>query len=144
MVSLFIFCLIVSWLMTMLLVVNLRSQPRGCAANPIQRFHKGNIPRLGGLAITSACVIGWTAMALFPSVGIYLNASISWKTVVAFLVVLIPITFAGTFEDWTQRLSVRWRLVFTGLSASLACALLGIEVPRLGLGFLDLYWTANP
>ena len=144
MVGLFVFCLIISSLMSLLLIVNLRRHARTYAVDTVQRFHKGHIPRLGGLAVTCSCAIGWVAMALFPSLGIYLNAFISWNAVCAFLLMLIPAAVAGTYEDWTQRLSARWRLVFTGLSAGLGCALLGLAVPRLGIQFLDTQWAAIP
>ncbi len=144
MVALFVFCLIVSWLVSLLLIVNLRTHARSYAADSVQRFHKGHIPRLGGVAVIAACAAGWMAMTLFPKIGIYLNAFISWNAVSAFLLMLIPATVAGTYEDCTQRLSARWRLIFTGLSAGLGCGLLGLAVPRLGLHFLDASWAAIP
>lgn len=144
MVALFVFCLLVSLTLSVWLIAKLRSHAHNYSADSVQRFHKGHIPRLGGLAVSVSCAIGWAAMAFFPTVGIYLNAFISWSAVSAFLLMLIPATVAGTYEDCTQRLSVRWRLVFTGLSAGLGCALLGLAVPRLGIGFLDTTWTAYP
>ena len=144
MVGLFVFCLIISWIMSLLLIVNLRAHARSYAADSVQRFHKGHVPRLGGVAIIVSCAMGWTAMTLFPKIGTYLNAFISWNAVCAFLLMLIPATVAGTYEDCTQRLSARWRLIFTGLSAALGCALLGLSVPRLGLDFMDARWASMP
>ena len=144
MVGLFIFSLIISWLASLLLITNLRAAARVYSADTVQRFHKGHIPRLGGVAVTASSAIGWVAMAMFPSVGIYLNAFISLNAVFAFLVMLIPAALAGTYEDCTQRLSVRWRMVFTGLSAGLGCALLGLTVPRLGIGSVDAIWASYP
>lgn len=144
MVGLFVFCLATSWFMSLLLIVGLRRHARSYAVDSPQRFHKGHIPRLGGVAVTVSCGAGWVAMTLFPTIGIYLNAFISWNAVCAFLLMLIPATVAGFYEDFTQRLSVRWRLVYTGLSAATGCALLGLTVPRLGLGFVDTAWAATP
>ena len=144
MVGLFVFSLIISWFASLLLIVNLRAHARVYSADSVQRFHKGHIPRLGGVAVTASSLMGWVAMSTFPSLGIYLNAFISLDAVCAFLLMLLPATLAGTYEDCTQRLSVRWRMVFAGLSAVLGCALLGLAVPRLGIGFVDATWSAYP
>ena len=83
-------------------------------------------------------------MAVLPMLGVYVNAAMPWQTAGAWLLMMLPATLAGCYEDYTQRLSVRWRLAFAGLSAALGCALLGLAVPRLGLGGLDASWAAVP
>jgi UDP-GlcNAc:undecaprenyl-phosphate/decaprenyl-phosphate GlcNAc-1-phosphate transferase len=50
---------------------------------------------------------------------------------------LVPALVGGFFEDVSQRLAARYRLVLTGLSAGLACALLGLAVPRVDIAWLD-------
>ena len=144
MVALFVICLLVSLFLSLLVVARARGHARAYAQEKPQRFHKGNIPRLGGVAIATGCAAGWLAMALLPSLGVVVNAAMPWSTAGAWSLMVLPATLAGCFEDYTQRLSVRWRLVFAGLSAALGCALLGLAVPRLGLGGLDASWAAVP
>ncbi len=48
-----------------------------------------------------------------------------------------PALVGGTAEDLTQRLSVHYRLMLTGLSGVIAVVILGVSVPRLGIGAVD-------
>jgi UDP-GlcNAc:undecaprenyl-phosphate/decaprenyl-phosphate GlcNAc-1-phosphate transferase len=48
------------------------------------------------------------------------------------------------YEDLTQRLRARYRLLLTVATAAVACWLLNMSVPRLDLVALDRWWIANP
>ena len=60
------------------------------------------------------------------------------------LMVLLPAAVSGIAEDLTQRVAVRYRLAFTGVSGLLAISLLDMTVPRLGLPWLDALLSAAP
>ncbi|NMM77904.1 glycosyl transferase [Rhodococcus sp. SRB_17] len=109
-----------------------------------QRFHLGDVPRLGGAAILLglACgwVLGWMQSALLGDPGsLRLGNGVG-----GWLVVLLPAAAGGIAEDMTQRLAVRYRLALTGMSGVLAVLLLDMTVPRLGLPWLDALLTAAP
>ena len=108
------------------------------AAKP-QRFHAGDVPRIGGAAILLGLVAGWLAAMVSSGMGNALNIPVDFKSGLAWVVLVLPAVLGGVYEDVTQRLSVRWRLAFTGMSAALGCALLGLSVDRLGVSGLD-YW----
>ena len=109
-----------------------------------QRFHAGHVPRLGGLALLMGVAIGWgmgvaqtmffgdpASLRLGPWVGLWMAA-------------LMPAVLGGMAEDATQRLAVRWRLALTGLTGVLALTLLGLNVPRLDLSWLDGWMASMP
>ncbi|WP_353361727.1 glycosyltransferase [Acidovorax sp. FG27] len=108
-----------------------------------QRFHVGEVPRLGGAALLLGLLVSWL-------VGVWQNgngdaASLrlgGW--VVCWIVVLLPAALGGIAEDMTQRLAVRYRLALTGLAGALAIWLLGLNVTRLGLPWLDAGLAAVP
>ena len=109
-----------------------------------QRFHMGDIPRLGGAAVLLglACgwVFGWAQSALLGDPGsLRLNG---WVGV--WLFVLLPAAVGGITEDMTQRLAVRYRLALTGVSGVLAVILLEMTVPRLDLPWVDALLAAAP
>lgn len=97
-----------------------------------QRFHLGDIPRLGGAALFLGIGCSW---------GLGVLQSIHWGDpgslklgawVGGWLVALLPAVLGGIAEDMTQRLSVRYRLTLTGASGALAIILLGLSLPRSG------------
>jgi UDP-N-acetylmuramyl pentapeptide phosphotransferase/UDP-N-acetylglucosamine-1-phosphate transferase len=109
-----------------------------------QRFHAGHVPRLGGVAMLAGCTVGWGWMALsqrFSS-----EAQIRVDTMAAMLLwVAVAVTVAaGTFEDLTQRLLAKWRLLITVAASMLAVGMFGLTVPRLGLPVIDQLWAATP
>ncbi len=114
---------------------------RGHAANYAdgmpQRFHFGDIPRLGGaallLGLASSWVLGMVQTAFLGDPG-SVNMG-SW--VGGWLMVLLPSAVGGIAEDMTQRLRVHYRLGLTALSGVLAVAVLGLTVSRLGWPWLD-------
>ena len=108
-----------------------------------QRFHLGDVPRLGGAAVFLGLVAsGALGMALTQwgdpsSLGMHF-----W--VVGWLVALLPAAAGGIAEDLTQRLSVRYRLVLTAASGALAVVTLGLSVPRMSIGWLDMLLAHAP
>jgi UDP-GlcNAc:undecaprenyl-phosphate/decaprenyl-phosphate GlcNAc-1-phosphate transferase len=109
-----------------------------------QRFHLGDVPRLGGLAFGLSTVIGWGAAIALFSLNAPNRIPMSFEVVVIWACICAPVFAAGILDDLTQRVSVKWRFAASCLSALLASCLLGLAVPNLGIGWIDVYWTALP
>jgi UDP-GlcNAc:undecaprenyl-phosphate GlcNAc-1-phosphate transferase len=109
-----------------------------------QRFHRGDVPRLGGLAVFFGLAGAWFAAIALFLLGNYGNLGVEGTMVGAWLLVTLPALVGGVAEDLTQRLSVRYRLLLTGLSALFALWLAGASVPRLGVPMIDTLLTAAP
>lgn len=108
-----------------------------------QRFHLGDVPRLGGAAILLGMVVSWSLGALLTEWGDAASLQLgAW--VFVWLLVLLPTALGGIAEDVTQRLAVRYRLGLTMVSGVLALALLGLDVPRTGLPWLDPWLPMVP
>ena len=121
-----------------------RSSARVYRQDMPQRFHLGHVPRLGGLALLAGVMAGWL-LGVWQSLkgGDPASLRLGWW-VGWWALALMPAVLGGVIEDATQRLSVRWRLMLTVLTAVLAVALLGLQVPRLGLEWLDVVLTRLP
>ena len=109
-----------------------------------QRFHLGDVPRLGGAAVLLGLGCSWLLGAVQSQWGgdagsLRLGGWVGW-----WLVALLPAAAGGIAEDLTQRLAVRYRLAFTGMSGLLAICLLDLAVPRLGMPWLDTLLLAAP
>lgn len=109
-----------------------------------QRFHAGDVPRLGGVGILAGASIGWLVAAIAQATGIGLNVRVNWAFALLWISLLLPAVMGGFFEDVTQRLSVRYRLALTAISAALACVLLGVSVTRLGIPAVDNWLLMMP
>ncbi len=108
-----------------------------------QRFHLGDVPRLGGAAVLLGMMASWGVGIALSSLGDPASLRLDgW--VVAWLLVLLPSAVGGIAEDMTQRLTVRYRLGFTAVSGVLAVVLLGLSVPRLDIPWLDMLLSAAP
>ena len=107
-----------------------------------QRFHVGEIPRLGGVALLAGLLASWgVGMALTRYFGD--PGAVRMYPWAAFWVfALIPAAVGGIAEDMTQRLTVRYRLLLTLLSGVLAATMMGLTVSRFGIPFLD-GWVAH-
>lgn len=106
-----------------------RRHAENYAIDAPQRFHRGAVPRLGGVGMVLGWLAGLTAAVLLPRMGVYLGVSLTWAEFAGFALVVLSAVFVGSAEDATQRVSVRWRLLATGLSGLLAVWLLGISAP---------------
>lgn len=111
--------------------------------NMPQRFHHGDVPRIGGMAVLIALLLSWSAGMLSTAFfgdasGLRMRPWVGW-----FMLAILPAVLGGLAEDLTQRLSVRYRLLLTGFTGALGVALLGLAVPRLGLPWVDdlLAWA---
>ncbi|CAN7225037.1 glycosyltransferase [Acidovorax sp. LjRoot129] len=109
-----------------------------------QRFHLGDVPRLGGAALLGGMAVSWC-------LGIWQSSQ--WGDpgslrlgpwVWGWLAVLLPAAMGGIVEDLTQRLSVRYRLILTGASGALAVMLLDLSMPRIGWYWFDSLLVAAP
>ena len=109
-----------------------------------QRFHAGHVPRIGGVCVLAGVVCGWLLAVMATASDDPLNLNIDWIFALHWIVVLIPAVLGGAYEDVTQRLSVRYRLALTAMSAALACGLMGLSVQRLGLPGIDGLLLAMP
>lgn len=98
-----------------------------------QKFHSSPVPRIGGIGIFAAFVIGLCALA-WRGLTDYLWAAL-------LLVCCMPAFVSGVVEDLTKQVSAFRRLVFTVLSALLGAWLLGASIARTELPGLD--WIAS-
>ena len=143
-----IFLLLVSFGASLVLAAFLVRQSRGRGAeygvDKPQRFHAGEVPRVGGMGMLVGMVAGWGVAALSGDLGGRLNVQVDWVFAFSWVIVVLPAVLGGIFEDVTQRLSVRYRLALTAISAALACGLLGASVGRLGLFGVDNWLLVVP
>jgi UDP-GlcNAc:undecaprenyl-phosphate/decaprenyl-phosphate GlcNAc-1-phosphate transferase len=144
MVALLFCSFLVSLLATIFVIRAVRGRTGHYGEAKPQRFHAGDVPRLGGVGVLAGIAVSWLAAALAESVGVSINVGVDWKFAVSWIVVVLPAVLGGVYEDATQRLSVRYRLVLTGISAVLACGLLGLSLSRLGLPGIDNWLLAMP
>jgi UDP-GlcNAc:undecaprenyl-phosphate/decaprenyl-phosphate GlcNAc-1-phosphate transferase len=109
-----------------------------------QRFHAGHVPRLGGIAMLVACTVGWGWMALSQRFNFSNQIRLDAMAGLSLWVAVAATVAAGTFEDLTQRLPARHRLLVTVAAAMLAVGPLGLSVTRLGLPGVDELWATLP
>ena len=144
MVLLFSLSFFVAMLLAMLVIRRVRGHAGRYGYAKPQRFHVGDVPRLGGLAIFLGLFCGLAAavIAFYADNTGFLN--IDAAVMGAWMGVLLPAWAGGVIEDLTQRLTVFYRLLLTGFSAALALVLLDISVLRLGLPMIDDALAAAP
>ncbi len=109
-----------------------------------QRFHVGDVPRLGGTAIFAGMLAGWCAAVIAFGQGNVFNLGITGPVAMAWAALLLPAFTGGVIEDLTQRLHLVYRLLLTGVSAAVALWLLQLSVTQLGVSWLDGFWTGVP
>lgn len=82
-----------------------------------QRFHRGAVPRVGGFAILVTVTLAWAWLVLATSHGWPTPARLeSGAAATLWLAVMLPAA-VGVWEDVTQRVSARRRLLLTILPA---------------------------
>ena len=128
---------VVAFLVALLVIRRVRGHAGRYGYAKPQRFHVGDVPRLGGLAIFLGLFFGLIAavVAFYADNTGFLH--ISGMVMAGWMCTLLPALAGGVVEDLTQRLPVVYRLVLTSLSAALALLLMDVGVVRLGLPFLD-------
>ena len=95
----------------------------------VQKFHAVPVPRVGGLGIFIAALLGCaTVYSNNPEVGMWIG-----------LLILsgVPAFGAGIVEDFCKRVSPLQRLVFTMLSAAIAYFVVNAGIIRTGSDFVD-------
>ncbi len=108
-----------------------------------QRFHLGDVPRLGGVGMLAGIVASWGLGLALVQAGDPGSVRLGpW--VLLWLLALAPAVLGGIAEDLTQRLAARHRLLLTGLTGLLAAGLLDVSVPRLDLDWPDALLAAAP
>jgi UDP-GlcNAc:undecaprenyl-phosphate GlcNAc-1-phosphate transferase len=108
-----------------------------------QRFHAGDVPRLGGFAMLLAWGAGWLWMAFSEG---NMPGSGAWpaKHLVAWWAALIIAVGVGVAEDMTHQVHARWRLALTLAAGVIAVLGLDLRVARLDIGFVDASWAVLP
>ena len=144
MLILLVLCGAISCIACALLLRYARGAGRHYALTVPQRFHAGDVPRLGGAAMMVACTAGWIWMVVAER---YLSVPnlIRFEPRVAltwWLVAMIAFT-GGVGEDITHRLMARWRLAFTVLAGVVAASMLSLDIPRLDIPLIEPWWDAN-
>lgn len=105
-----------------------------------QKFHARPVPRVGGISIFVAVVVGsLVTYVRTPHIGIWLG----WLIVAS-----IPAFAGGLMEDLTKNVSPARRLLLTMGSAALGYILLNAALHRLDIVYLDRFlastWIAFP
>lgn len=128
---------LVSWGITLLLIVRGRRQVRRALTgghalaekDEPQRFHQGYVPRVGGVSIMVGLVAGmaWAAWKDW--------ASPLWFGY--FLLCVFPAWLAGLHEDMTRHTSISIRLGSTLLAAGCCVFLLDAQLGRLDIPYVD-------
>jgi len=134
----------ISLVLALVFVRNARSHAKRYSADMPQRFHRGDIPRIGGMAILLGVCGSLLVAGVAYQMGNPFNIKMTFLDVVAWFCILLPAVLGGVYEDVTQRLGVRYRLALTAVSAGLACWLLGLNLDRLGLPLVDQWLAAAP
>lgn len=98
-----------------------------------QKFHAGPVPRIGGVGIVGATLVGAAAIA-------WRDPSLGWQAAVL-LMCGIPAFGAGIVEDFTKDVSPRRRLFFTAVSAALAVWFASAVINRTDIPGLD--WVVS-
>ncbi|MBK6470836.1 MAG: glycosyl transferase [Betaproteobacteria bacterium] len=94
-----------------------------------QKFHAHAVPRVGGLSIVAGLLCAIPALwAVHPAAG---------KMAVALLLCGVPAFGAGLLEDFTKKVSPRYRLLATALSAGLAVWFLDAAITRTDIPGMD-------
>jgi UDP-N-acetylmuramyl pentapeptide phosphotransferase/UDP-N-acetylglucosamine-1-phosphate transferase len=114
-----------------------RRHSRGYDIDKPQRFHSGDIPRLGGVAILGGLFGGWASIDAARWLGHEVHVPLSFGQALALGAVVVPTAMAGIVEDLTQRVGIRMRLLFTALSGVAAWLLLDLSLNRLGIPWVD-------
>ena len=144
MLILLVLCAAISCIACALLIRYARANGRRYGHAVPQRFHKGDVPRLGGVGMMLACSFGWTWM-LVAERFLGIPNLIRLEPGVAFAVWTVALIAlgGGVVEDLTQRLTAASRLVFTLLAAGVAAWVLGLDVPRIGIPLIEPWWASH-
>lgn len=141
MVVIFLACVIVSVIVNVWIIRHAKSHAMQYGIDMPQRFHKGSVPRLGGLGMLVSLSFGWIFIFLD---GGKINLPEGSKEVIISLVFIFPAILCGIAEDITQKISVKIRLAVTMLAAAFICYFLNISVNRLDVFWIDEIFQSIP
>lgn len=130
---------VVSWFSAAWLIRHAKGHTTRYAYDLPQRFHHGDVPRLGGVAMVLGCVLSTALVEAFPGQHSWAAGVAGWEQWLVWWLVLLPMLVGGISEDVTQRLKVVARLVLSALSAVLALWWMDLSVSRLDLAVLDVW-----
>ncbi|PLC44192.1 glycosyl transferase [Ralstonia pickettii] len=123
---------IVSFFVTMLIVRYSHFHAKFSADTDLegaQKFHSRAVPRIGGLGLAIAMIVGAIALKF--------SAAPQFHEYVLLLIASIPAFFGGLVEDLTKNVSPRIRLIATMASALLAIWLLDARIVRVDIFYID-------
>lgn len=95
----------------------------------VQKMHDIPVPRVGGVAIFLAALVGAALIWLRDS---WNGAAILWLITCS-----LPAFAGGVIEDVTKRVRPRWRMACMAVSCFLAFWLLSLSIPRTDIVVLD-------
>lgn len=145
MLILLILCGAISCIACAILLRTGRADGRRYGQAVPQRFHAGNVPRLGGVAMMLACTVGWAwIVGAEPLFDVAHQIRLPLDTAVAWWAVALIAVAGGLGDDLTNRLTATWRMAFTLIASAMATWLLGLSIPTLGLPLLQPLWAATP
>jgi len=133
----------VSWFVCIVLITQTLDHARNYGPDKPQRFHRGAVPRLGGVGIATGWMGVLIAAGVFDVFAARLGVPTTGHRWAWWCAALLPSVLAGSFEDLTQRLTPVVRLSLTSISAGLALYGLGLTIQRLGVPWLDELMTTN-
>ena len=106
-----------------------------------QRFHRGHISRLAGAGMLAALSCGWLLIAWRGSLA---NIVSDPSKVLLPLLAIAPAVLCGIREDYTQRVSIKVRLVWTLAAGAMLCYAADLSISRLGLPWIDPWLASLP
>lgn len=133
-----------SWLVCLGLIRYALEHAKSYSESVPQRFHLGAVPRVGGLGVAVGWAMALGVLGVATGFAYAAGLPLSGQDLLLWWAVLLPSVAAGVWEDFTQRLSPKIRLLLTSVSAGLAVMLLNLSVSRLGYPVLDAHWGAWP
>ena len=102
-----------------------------------QRFHHGSVPRVGGVGVGLGWLVGLWLIPVLPWLGRNVGVPLDWVEAAGYTAVAGLVLGVGVYEDVSQRVPVRWRLVCSALAGVMAVWLLGAQVTHLALPGVD-------
>jgi UDP-N-acetylmuramyl pentapeptide phosphotransferase/UDP-N-acetylglucosamine-1-phosphate transferase len=126
----------VSSLVTLLVIRSAHTHARFSADSDVsgpQKFHARSVPRIGGIGIFASLavaivLVSWGSPDLLPHSVLLIACG-------------LPAFGAGLLEDLTKKVTPRWRLLATAVSAALAVWLVDGVISRTDLPGLD--WVVS-
>ncbi len=112
--------------------------------NAVQRFHLGDVPRLGGVAMLAGFSTALAYSIVAQHLGHGPNVGLEAPDILAYIACLIGPVLIGAWEDVSHRVSVALRLAITALGASLAVFALDADIGRLDISWLDSWLVTYP